>query len=77
MGKLSVRRIKGDRVSLPEKEFKKLLVKVEELEDIKAYDKAMKKINSGKAELITWEEVKNAFPLLSYTNPVDYTKRSP
>lgn len=27
MGKLSVRRIKGDRVSLPEKEFKKLLAK--------------------------------------------------
>jgi hypothetical protein len=47
-------------VSLPGKEFRKLPAKVEELEDIKAFDKAMKKINSGKEEILPWDEVKKA-----------------
>ncbi|GAA0545267.1 hypothetical protein [Chitinophaga japonensis] len=55
-------RKRGDRVSLPEKEFKKLLAKAEELDDIKAYDRAMKKINSGKAEFVTLEEVLKDMP---------------
>lgn len=58
MPTLHVRKIKGDRVSLPEKEFRKLLAKVEELEDIKAFDKAMKKIDAGKEEILPWDEVK-------------------
>ena len=47
-----------DRVSLPEKEFRKIMAKLEELEDIKAYDRAIKKIKAGKEEFIPWEEVK-------------------
>lgn len=43
---------------MPEKEFKKLLAKAEELEDIKAFDKAMKKINAGKEQILSWDEVK-------------------
>lgn len=57
MGKLHIRR-RGDRVSLPEKEFKKLMAKVEELEDLKAYDRIMKRIKAGKEEIIPWEEAK-------------------
>ena len=62
MHTLHVRKIKGDRVSIPEKEFRKLLAKVEELEDIKAFDKAMKKINAGKAEFVTLEQVLKDMP---------------
>lgn len=47
---------------MPEKEFRKLLAKVEELEDIKAFDKAMKKINAGKAEFVTLEQVIKDMP---------------
>lgn len=54
--------MKGDRVSLPEKEFKKLLAKAEELEDIKAFDRAMKKIKTGKAEFVSLTEVIKAMP---------------
>ena len=53
---------RGDKVTLPEKEFKKLLAMAEELADIKAYDRAMKKIKSGKAELVPWEEVVKNMP---------------
>ena len=61
MTTIHARRIKGERISIPEKEFKKLLAMAEELEDIKAYDKAMKRINSGKAEFVSLEDViKNA-----------------
>ncbi|QEH41119.1 hypothetical protein [Chitinophaga sp. XS-30] len=62
MPTLHVRKIKGDRISMPEKEFKKLLAKAEELEDIKAFDKAMKKINAGKAELVPLEQVLKDMP---------------
>lgn len=47
---------------MPEKEFRKLLAKVEELEDIKAFDKAMKKINAGKAEFVPFEQVLKDMP---------------
>jgi len=43
---------------MPEEDFKKIMAKLEELEDIKAADKAMKKIKAGKEEFIPWEEVK-------------------
>jgi hypothetical protein len=62
MSVIHVRKIKGDRVSLPEKEFKKLLAKVEELEDIKAFDRAMKKIKSGKAEFVPLTQVVKEMP---------------
>lgn len=62
MTTLHVRKIKGDRVSLPEKEFRKLLAKVEELEDIKAFDKAVKKIKAGKAEFVPFERVLKDLP---------------
>ncbi|MFD2890017.1 hypothetical protein [Chitinophaga cymbidii] len=60
MPTLHVRKIKGDRISMPEKEFRKLLAKAEELEDIKAFDKAMKKIKEGKEEILPWDKVKEA-----------------
>ncbi len=62
MSVIHVRKIKGDRVSLPEKEFKKLLAKAEELEDIKAFDRAMKRIKSGKAEFISLTQVMKEMP---------------
>ena len=62
MSVIHVRKMKGDRVSLPEKEFKKLLAKAEELEDIKAFDRAMKKIKTGKAEFVSLTEVMRAMP---------------
>ena len=62
MSVIHVRKMKGDRVSLPEKEFKKLLAKAEELEDIKAFDRAMKKIKTGKAEFVSLTEVIKAMP---------------
>lgn len=49
---------RAGRVSMPEEDFKKIMAKLEELEDIKAADKAMKKIKAGKEEFIPWEEVK-------------------
>lgn len=62
MNTIHARKIKGDRVSLPEKEFKKLLAKAEELEDIKAFDKSLKKIKAGKAEFVTLEDVLKGLP---------------
>ena len=62
MTTIHARKIKGERVSLPEKEFKKLLSMAEELEDIKAYDKAMKRIKSGKAEYVSLEDVIKNLP---------------
>lgn len=62
MHTIHARKIKGDRVSLPEKEFKKLLAKVEELEDIKAFDRSIKKIKAGKAEFVSLEEVIKGMP---------------
>jgi hypothetical protein len=57
---MHAKKIKGDRVSLPEKEFKKLLAKAEELEDIRAFDKAMKKINAGKEYILSWNNAKKS-----------------
>lgn len=62
MTTIHARRIKGERISLPEKEFKKLLAMAEELQDIKDYDKAMKRINSGKAEFVSLENVIKNLP---------------
>lgn len=62
MSTLHIKRIKGDRVSLPEKEFRKLLAKAEELEDIKAFDRAMKKIKTSKAEFVPFEQVLKNLP---------------
>jgi len=59
MNNLHIKR-RGDRVSLPEKEFKKLLAMAEELQDIKAYDRAMKRINAGKEEIVSWEKAKKS-----------------
>ena len=47
---------------MPEKQFKKLLAKAEELEDIKTFDKAIKKINAGKAKFVRFEQVLKNIP---------------
>lgn len=55
-------------MSLPEKEFRKLLAKAEELEDIKAFDRAMKKIKTSKAEFVPFEQVLKNLPKRWYVS---------
>lgn len=48
----------GKRVGvfLPVEEYERLLEELEELEDIKDYDKAKAELERGEDELIPWEE---------------------
>ncbi len=46
-------------VILDIEEYERLLEAFEDLEDLRAADQALRKIESGEDELIPWEQVKN------------------
>lgn len=51
----------GRRVEavLPVEEYERLVEAAEELEDLRVYDEAKRRVNRGEAQFVPWEEVRD------------------